>query len=67
MLHGLKQPEETNSSCNRTFSALAPDTVIFKEVLHGGGNLYSVRLGRKMSGVKELNRNASARKLVGAP
>src|SRR5262245_56198020 len=58
MRHGLEQwwnPEETNSSSNRTFCAVAPDTVRFKEVLHGGGNFYSVRLRSEMSSVKELN------------
>src|SRR5215510_217827 len=58
MRHGLKRwwnPEETNSSSNRTFSAVAPDTVRVKEVLHGGGNFYSVCLRGEMSSVKELN------------
>src|SRR5258708_32327840 len=61
MRHGLKRRwslEETNSSCSRVFSAVAPDTVRFEEVLHGRSNFYTVRLRREMSSVKQLNRRA---------
>src|SRR5258708_634384 len=49
---------ETNSSCNRTFSAVAAGSVRFKEVPHGGSNFDDVCFQREMPGIEKLNLRA---------
>src|SRR5215467_3357568 len=49
---------EANSSCNRTFSAVTPDSVRFKEVPHGGSNFDDVCFQREMPGIEKLNLRA---------
>src|SRR5215469_5971490 len=46
---------ETNSSCNRTFPAVTPDSVRFQEVHHGGSNFDDVCFQREMPGIEKLN------------